>query len=60
MSRVKRTQKSDTMGKNKKNLKDLEKSKDLKTLGKVEMKKIVGGKKRNKRGSNGCGNFTPQ
>lgn len=47
------------MGKNKKNLKDLEKSKDLKTLGKVEMKKIVGGKKRNK-GSNGCGNFTPQ
>lgn len=49
------------MGKNKKNLKDLEKSKDLKTLGKVEMKKIVGGKgKRNKRGSNGCGNFTPQ
>ena len=45
------------MGKAKKNLDDLKK--DLKALKKNDMKKIIGGKKKNK-WNNGCGGILPQ
>ena len=47
------------MGKSKKNLEDLKKEKDLKTLKKNDMNKIIGGKK-NKKWNNGCGGIVPQ
>ena len=51
--------KKDTMGKSKKNLDDLKK--DLKTIKKNDMNKIVGGKKsKNKKWNNGCGGIVPQ
>ncbi len=48
------------MGKNKKKLDDLKK--DLKTLQKKDMKKIVGGKtdKKKKKWNNGLGGIVPQ
>jgi hypothetical protein len=47
------------MGKSKKNLDDLKK--DLKTIKKKDMGKIVGGKKsKNKKWNNGCGGIVPQ
>ncbi len=48
------------MGKPKKSLDDLKK--DLKTLQKKDMKKIVGGKndKKKDKWNNGCGGFVPQ
>jgi len=48
------------MGKNKKKLSELKK--DLKTLKKEEMIKIVGGKKgkRKPQSNNGCGGILPQ
>lgn len=47
------------MGKSKKNLADLKK--DLRTIKKVDMKKIVGGKnKKKKKWNNGCGGIIPQ
>lgn len=55
-----RDHKRDTMGKSKKSLEDLKK--DLKTLRKNDMKKIVGGKndKNKKKFNNGCGGIVPQ
>jgi hypothetical protein len=55
-----RDHKKDTMGKSKKSLEDLKK--DLKTLRKNDMKKIVGGKndKNKKKFNNGCGGIVPQ
>jgi hypothetical protein len=48
------------MGKSKKNLDDLKK--DLKTIKKDDMNKIVGGKdkKNTKKWNNGCGGIVPQ
>jgi hypothetical protein len=47
------------MGKSKKNLDELKK--DLKTIKKNDMDKIVGGKKgKNKNWNNGCGGIVPQ
>ena len=48
-----------TMGKSKKNLEDLKK--DLKTIEKKDMKKIVGGKNKNKwNNGSGCSGIIPQ
>lgn len=47
------------MGKDKKNLNDVKK--DIKTIKKEDMKKIVGGKKdRDNKWNNGCGGILPQ
>lgn len=47
------------MGQSKKNLDDLKK--DLKTIEKKDMKKIIGGKNKNKwNSSNGCSGIIPQ
>ncbi len=48
------------MGKSKKNLDDLKK--DLKTIKKVDMNKIIGGKndKAKKKWNSGCGGILPQ
>ena len=52
-------QKHTTMGKSKKNLDKLKK--DIKTIKKDDMKKIVGGKKgKNDKWKNGCGGILPQ
>ena len=48
------------MGKPKKNINDLKKEKDLKTLKKNDMNKITGGKKNKKKWNNGCGGIVPQ
>ena len=48
------------MGRNKKKIKDLQKN--IKTMDKVDMKKIIGGKKgkRGKFWNGGCGGILPQ
>ena len=46
------------MGKAKKNLDDLKK--ELKAIKKIELKKIIGGKKKKKKWNNGCGGILPQ
>lgn len=50
------------MGKDKKNLNDLKKEKDLKPIPKGDMNKITGGKndKNKKKHNNGCGGILPQ
>ena len=50
------------MGKDKKNLNDLKKEKDLKPIPKGDMSKITGGKndKDKKKHNNGCGGILPQ
>ncbi len=46
------------MGKSKKNLDELKKK--IKPIKKEDMKKVVGGKKKNKKWNNGCGGILPQ
>ena len=46
------------MGKSKKNLDDLKK--DLKSLKKTDLKKIIGGRRKKKKWNNGCGGIPPQ